>query len=73
MIEKLQLVENRYEELTDRSQRPDFYNDPKLAAKIMKELDGLRPVVTAFRSYRQTERELADLHEMLASGDDPEL
>ena len=50
MIEKLQLVEHKYEELLDRSQRPDFYNDPKQAAKILRELEELRPLIHAFRS-----------------------
>lgn len=43
MLEKLKLVEARYEELLDRSQRPDFYEDPQKAAKILKELEELRP------------------------------
>ena len=74
MIEKLQLVENRYEELLDKSQRPDFYNDPKQAAKIMKELDSLLPIITAFRAYKKTEQDLADAREMLAEGGlDPEM
>ena len=73
MIEKLQLVENKFEELQDKSQRPDFYNDPKQAAKIMKELDELQPIVAAFRAYRKTEQELEDAKAMLAEGLDPEM
>ena len=73
MLEKLQLVEDRYEELTDKSQRPDFYQDPARAAKTMKELDGLRPIVTAFRAYRKTEDEIAELTALLDEGGDAEL
>ena len=32
MLEKLRAVENRYEELCAKSEQPDFYSDPKLAA-----------------------------------------
>lgn len=73
MTEKLQLVENRYEELLDRSQRPDFYSDPKQAARILKDLEELRPVVTAFREQQATEQELSDIREMMAEGQDPEM
>ena len=73
MIEKLQLVEHKYEELLDRSQRPDFYNDPKQAAKILRELEELRPLIHAFRSYKKTEQELEDIREMMAEGLDPEM
>ena len=34
MLEKLQAVENRYEELCFRSEQPDFYADPKRAAAL---------------------------------------
>ena len=34
MLDKLQAVENRYEELCARSEQPDFYADPKKAAAI---------------------------------------
>ena len=73
MIEKLQLVENRYEELLDKSQRPDFYNDPKQAAKILKELEELRPIVTAFRDYRKAGQEMDEARELMAEGLDPEM
>lgn len=73
MIDKLQLVERRYEELLDRSQRPDFYNDPKQAAKILKELDELLPVVQTFRAFQKAAQELDDLLDMMSEGIDPEM
>jgi len=73
MIEKLQLVEHKYEELQDRSQRPDFYNDPKQAAKILRELEELRPVIDAYRAYIKTEQEMEDIREMMSEGLDPEM
>lgn len=73
MLDKLQLVENRYEELLDRSQRPDFYNDPKQAAKIMKELDELLPIVQTFRAWQKAGQEMQDLLEMMSEGLDPEM
>ena len=36
MLNKLQAVYHKYEELCAKSEQPDFYNDPKLAAKLLK-------------------------------------
>ena len=37
MLNKLQAVANRFEELCARSEQPDFYNDPKKATAILRE------------------------------------
>ena len=37
MLDKLKAVENRFEELCFKSEQPDFYNDPKKAAKLLEE------------------------------------
>ena len=51
MLEKLRLVESRSFELETMSGRPDFYDDPKKAAALLKEQRSLEPVVTAYRKY----------------------
>ncbi len=65
MLDKLRLVENKYMEMEERSSQPDFYNDPKQAAKLLKEQRDLEPIITVYRQYRKTEQESADLREML--------
>ena len=60
MEEKLALIENKYEELCARSEQPDFYADPKLAAKYLKEQRELEPVVTAFRAWKKAKADMAD-------------
>ena len=37
MLNKLQAVESRYEELCAKSEQPDFYADPQKAAKLLRE------------------------------------
>ena len=49
MLDKLEAVANRYEELCAKAEQPDFYNDPKLAAKLMRERNDLEPIVEACR------------------------
>ncbi len=70
MLEKLQAVENRYEELCARSEQPDFYSDPKKAAALLREKNDLEPVVEAFRAYGTACRDMEDAQELMS---DPEM
>ena len=70
MLEKLQAVENRYEELCFRSEQADFYNDPKKAAAFLREKNDLEPIIEAFRAYKAAEWEMADAQELMS---DPEM
>ena len=51
MLDKLQAVYSRYEELCAKSEQPDFYNDPKKAASFLREQNDLAPIVEAYRDY----------------------
>ncbi|MBR4016417.1 MAG: PCRF domain-containing protein, partial [Oscillospiraceae bacterium] len=70
MLDKLQAVESRFEELCARSEQPDFYSDPKKAAAILRERNDLEPIIEAFRAYKQAQRDLQDAQELMA---DPEM
>ena len=70
MLDKLQAVESRFEELCARSEQPDFYADPKKAAAILRERNDLEPIIETYRAYRQAERDMADAQELMS---DPEM
>ena len=70
MLDKLAAVNNRFEELCARSEQPDFYNDPKKAAAILRERNDLEPIIEAYRAYRRAEADMADAQELMA---DPEM
>ena len=70
MLDKLKAVENRFEELCFKSEQPDFYNDPKKAAKLLREKNELEPIIEAFRAYQNAQQEMADAEELMA---DPEM
>ena len=70
MLNKLQAVVNKFEELCARSEQPDFYNDPKKAARLLREKNELEPVVEAFQAYRQAERDMTEAEELMS---DPEM
>ncbi len=70
MLDKLQAVEDRYEEICSRSEQPDFYADPKKAAAYLREKNDLEPIVEAFRAYRTAERDMQEAEELMS---DPEM
>ena len=70
MLEKLQAVENRYEELCFRSEQPDFYADPKRAAAFLREKNELEPIVETFRAYNRASRDMEEAQDLMA---DPEM
>ena len=70
MLDKLQAVENRYEELCAKSEQPDFYEDPKKAAALLREKNDLEPIIEAYRAYRRAEQDMADAEELMS---DPEM
>ena len=73
MLDKLQLVEDRYAEMSERASQPDFYNDPKAATKLLREQKQLEPIVETYRIYKKTRQENLDLREMLDGSLDSEL
>ena len=70
MLDKLHAVKNRYEELCAKSEQPDFYNDPKKAAVLLREKNDLEPIVEAFDAYRRAETEMEDAQALMS---DPEM
>ena len=70
MLDKLQAVKNRFEELCAKSEQPDFYNDPKKAAALLREKNDLEPIVEAFDAYRRAETEMEDAQALMS---DPEM
>ena len=73
MLDKLEVVSSRYEELCAKSEQPGFYSDPKRAAAMLREKNELEPVVEAYRAYRQAERDMAEAQELMAEPEMKEL
>ena len=70
MLDKLQAVKDRFDELCFRSEQADFYNDPKKAAALLREKNDLEPIIETFDRYRQAE---TDMEDALALMSDPEM
>ena len=70
MLNKLQAIVNKYEELCAKSEQPDFYADPKRAAKLLREKNDLQPIVETFQAYNRAISDMNDAQELMA---DPEM
>jgi len=70
MLDKLNAVANRYEELCAKSEQPDFYADPKKAAALLREKSDLEPIVETFHAYNAALQEMEDAQELMS---DPEM
>ncbi len=70
MLDKLQAVESRFEELNFKIGLPDFYTDPKQAAKLLRQRNELEPIVSCYRAYLAAKQEQADAEELMS---DPEM
>ena len=73
MLDKLKLVEERYMEASERMAQPEFFSDPKAAARLLKEQRQLEPIVTAYRALCRAKQEQLELREMMTGELDAEM
>lgn len=69
MIERLQAIEKRYNELTEELIKPDVISDVKKTLELSKEKSALEDAYEAYQEYKRITKEMIDLEEML---EDPE-
>jgi len=73
MFEKLEQIEERYEELNRLMATPEVARDPEKIRRLAQEQAEIRELVETFREYRAVTRELEDTREMLAEALDEEM
>lgn len=72
MIDKLQALEDKYEDLGYKISDPDIINDQAQWQKLMKEHASLEEIVTKFRDYKTTLQGIEDSKAMLKDDIDKE-
>ncbi len=70
MLEKLQQIEEKYEETERRMQEPEVYSDMTLYTRLAKEQKELHPIVDAYRRWKKYNSEAEEAQELLS---DPEM
>lgn len=70
MFQKLDAVEKRYEELTQKISDPEVIANQNEWRNLMKEHAEIEPIVEKYREYKKTKQTVEDAKEMM---EDPEL
>ena len=68
MFEKLQLIEERYEEVNRRLMEPDVVSDQAVYRDLMKEYKNLTPIVEKFRAYKKANADFEEAKSLLDAG-----
>ena len=73
MFDKLKLLKEKYDELTEQIGKSEVIANQELWRKLMKEHAELEPIVEKYREYTASAGQLEELQEMLSASDDPEM
>src|SRR5438034_72679 len=73
MLEKLEHIEARYEELTNELSAPELIANPSAYAKAAKQLRTLGEMVDKYRQWKSLKEELSGARELLETADDDEM
>jgi peptide chain release factor 1 len=70
MFQKLDEVENRYEELEKLLTDPKVLGNPKEMQKLARERAGISKLVETYRAYKKVEEEIKESHNLLTGSDE---
>ncbi len=73
LIERLDAIERRHDEITVRLSEPAVLGDPAAYQRLARLLAELRPVVEEYQRYKRLLRELEDARALLRETIDPEM
>ncbi|HEY82175.1 MAG TPA: peptide chain release factor 1 [Dehalococcoidia bacterium] len=73
MLEQLERIEKRYQELDEQMARPEVASDLKQLQALAQERASLEDVVTKYREYKATTKSLEETRAMLGDGLDEEM
>ncbi|HQU34875.1 MAG TPA: peptide chain release factor 1 [Thermoanaerobaculaceae bacterium] len=73
MMQRLEEVTRRWQELRDEQANPEVLGDRKRLLEVSKKLAEIEPVVEAYQAYKKLVDEERGAREMLAGDSDPEM
>ena len=65
MLEKVQLIEQHYEEINEKLMDPNVVSDQAAYRDLMKEYKNLTPVVEKYREYKKAESDFEEAKSLL--------
>lgn len=68
MLNKLDFIQEKYEELSDKVSDPEIIADQPVWQKHMKEMGEMEPIVNKYKEYKKAEEDLTGAKDMLSEG-----
>ncbi|MDE6426513.1 MAG: peptide chain release factor 1 [Ruminococcus sp.] len=65
MFEKLETMEQKYIEISERLSKPDIVNDNSLYTQLMKDFKNMTPVIEKYREYKKFRGAFEEAQELL--------
>ncbi|MBF8983746.1 peptide chain release factor 1 [Lutibacter sp. B2] len=73
MFEKLDFIQNKYQDLSNKVSDPEVISNQKQWQKYIKELAEVEPIVNKYREYKETKEGIEEAKSILNESDDEEL
>ena len=73
MLDKLEQIASRYDELTQEMSSPELLLNPSAYAKVAKQHRTLGEVVQKYQAWKGLKKELSDARELFDTSDDDEM
>ena len=73
MLEKIEIIKQRFDEVSDLIIRPDIISDQKRYVKISKEYKDLKKIIDRSQLYKTLASNIEEAQEIISDGSDPEM
>ena len=73
MLDRLDSIEEKYEELTGQLSDPELLSDQSTYTKIARQHNELGQIVSKYREFKALDRGIQETNELLENEDDPEM
>ena len=73
MFDKLEFLQEKYEDLSRKASDPEVISNQSEWQKYVKELSDIEPIVNKYREYKQVKEGLAETKSILHESNDEEL
>jgi peptide chain release factor 1 len=69
MLERLKIIETRYNQIGEDLQKPEVVKDIKKMTSLMKEMSSLEKIVVVYHEYIEVMKQISDLKELTKDED----
>ena len=73
MIDKLENIKKRYQEISEKLANPDIFKDQKQFRKLSKEQSELTPIVEKYDQYRSVLTQMQEAREIIEQAEDADM